>query len=68
MSTAIVRIHASIALGDYGNPEPDVVLLRPRDDFYADVDAGPEDVLLIIEVADSSEGYDRLTKAPLRLP
>jgi Uma2 family endonuclease len=63
--TAIVRVQSSIALGDYGNPEPDIVLLRPRDDFYASVDAGPEDVFLIIEVADSSEGYDRLTKAPL---
>ena len=62
---AIVRIQGSIVLDGYGEPEPDLVLLRPRDDFYYDVDAMPEDVLLIIEVADSSEGYDRLTKAPL---
>jgi Uma2 family endonuclease len=63
--SVILRVQSSIILTDYGEPEPDIVLLRPRDDFYADVDAGPEDVLLIVEVADSSEGYDRLTKAPL---
>jgi Uma2 family endonuclease len=62
---AIVRVQGSIALGGDGEPEPDIVLLRPRDDFYAGSDAGPEDILFIVEVADSPEGYDRLTKAPL---
>ncbi|MDQ3504080.1 MAG: Uma2 family endonuclease, partial [Actinomycetota bacterium] len=33
--------------------------------FYADADETPEDVLLVVEVADSSEVYDRRTKAPL---
>ncbi len=62
---AIVRVQGSIALDEHGEPEPDLVLLRPRDDFYADADATPTDVLLIVEVADSSEAYDRQTKAPL---
>ena len=62
---AIVRVQGSIVLDDNGEPEPDLVLLRPRDDFYADVDATPADVLLIVEVADTSEEYDRRTKAPL---
>ena len=62
---AIVRIRGSIVLDDHGESEPDLVLLRPRADFYADADAMPSDVLLIVEVADSSEGYDRRTKAPL---
>ncbi len=61
----IVRVQGSIVLDDNGEPEPDLVLLRPRDDFYASVDATPADVLLIIEVADSSETHDRRTKAPL---
>ncbi len=61
----IVRVQGSIVLDDNGEPEPDLVLLRPRDDFYASVDATPADVLLIVEVADSSETYDRRTKAPL---
>jgi Uma2 family endonuclease len=63
--TAIVRIQSSIALGDYGEPEPDVTLLRRRADFYADSDEDPEDILLVVEVADTSEAYDRRTKAPM---
>jgi Uma2 family endonuclease len=62
---AIVRVQGSIVLDDNGEPEPDLVLLRPRDDFYANADAMPSDVLLIVEVADTSESYDRRTKAPL---
>src|SRR4051812_14021193 len=62
---AITRIQGSIALSDNGEPEPDVALLRYRDDFYAMAPATEEAVLLLVEVADSSEEYDRLTKAPL---
>ncbi len=46
-------------------PEPDLALLRPRDDFYAERHPGPEDVLLVVEVADSSFQYDREVKIPL---
>ncbi len=62
---AIVRVQSSVSLGDRTEPEPDVVLLRPRADFYADADETPDDVLLVVEVADSSLEYDRRTKAPL---
>jgi Uma2 family endonuclease len=62
---AIVRVQGSIALGDNGQPEPDVALLRFRDDFYAHAEATEEAVLLLVEVADSSEEYDQRTKAPL---
>jgi len=62
---AIVRVQSSIVLGDYGEPEPDLTLLRYRPDFYADSDEELEDILLVVEVADSSEGYDRRTKAPM---
>ena len=62
---AIVRVQSSIVLGERSEPEPDVVLLRPRADYYAEADETPADVLLIVEVADSSEVYDRRTKAPL---
>lgn len=62
---AIVRVQGSIVLGDRSEPEPDLVLLRPRDDFYASDDATFQDVLLIVEVADSSIQYDRQVKAPL---
>jgi Uma2 family endonuclease len=46
-------------------PQPDVILLRYRDDFYRNALPGPEDVALLIEVADSSPRYDRRVKAPL---
>ena len=61
----IVQIQSSIVLGDYGEPEPDLTLLRYRDDFYAESDEVPADILLVVEVADSSETYDRRVKAPL---
>lgn len=62
---AIVRVQSSIVLDDHGEPEPDIAVLRRRADFYAESDAMPEDVLLIVEVADSSEMYDRRVKLPL---
>lgn len=62
---AIVRVQGSIALGDNGEPEPDLTVLRFRPDFYAMSQATEEAVLLIVEVADTSEGYDQRTKAPL---
>jgi Uma2 family endonuclease len=65
LGAAIVRIQGSVALSDNGEPEPDVALLRYRDDFYATAPATEAAVLLIVEVADSSEYYDRTTKAPL---
>ncbi len=62
---AIVRIQGALRLSDHSEPEPDLVVLRPRADYYAGEDAGPEDTLLVIEVADSSERYDRQVKVPL---
>jgi Uma2 family endonuclease len=46
-------------------PEPDVMLLVPRSDFYAARHPEPPDVHLVVEVADSSLTYDRRTKFPL---
>ena len=65
LGAAIVQIQGSIALGDNGEPEPDLVLLRYRDDFYSTAPATEEAALLVVEVADTSERYDRRTKGPL---
>ena len=46
-------------------PEPDVMLLAPRSDFYASGLPEPPAVQLLVEVADSSLLYDRRTKLPL---
>ena len=54
---AIVRVQGSIQLDEYGMPQPDIVLLRHRPDYHVET-ATPEDVLLLIEVADSSLEYD----------
>jgi hypothetical protein len=56
---AIVRVRGSVRLDFLTEPEPDVVLLRPRADFYASAHPGPQDILLIVEIADSSLRYDR---------
>ena len=62
---AIVRVQNPIQMGDYSEPEPDLVLLRPRDDFYTSAHPTPADVLLVIEVAETSAAYDRQDKAAL---
>jgi hypothetical protein len=54
-----------ITLPDDTEPQPDIVLLRPRPDRYLEDDAHPADVLLLVEVADTSQRYDRMVKLPL---
>ena len=44
---------------------PDLMVLRRREDFYGRAHPGPEDVLLLVEVADSSLAADRRVKVPL---
>ena len=60
---AIVRVQGSIRLSAFREPQPDLVLLRPQADFYASRLPGAEDILLIIEIAESSIEYDRDVKA-----
>jgi Uma2 family endonuclease len=60
---AIVRVQGSVRLDLYHEPEPDLVLLEPRPDFYASGHPGPADILLIVEIAESSIDYDREVKA-----
>jgi Uma2 family endonuclease len=62
---AIVGVQGSIRLDDFTEPQPDVVLLRPREDFYATRHPGSEDIFLIVEMADSSLEYDLGIKAGL---
>ena len=62
---AIVRVQGSFRLSDFSEPEPDLAILKPRDDFYESAFAESSDVLLLIEVADSSLRYDTNVKLPL---
>src|SRR5690606_16285512 len=62
---AIVRVQGSVRLGSISEPEPDLVLLRPRTDFYRNQFANAPDILLVIEVSDTTLRYDREVKVPL---
>lgn len=62
---ALIGVQDPIVLDDESEPQPDLAVLRPRADFYKSSHPGPADVLLLIEVADSSLRYDRLIKVPL---
>jgi len=55
----IVSIRNPVRLDEFSEPEPDVVLLKYRPDYYKTQHPGPEDVFLLIEVADASLEYDR---------
>jgi len=61
----LISVQDPIHLGGHSEPQPDLALLQPRDDFYGQAHPEPEDVLLIIEVAETSADYDRETKIPL---
>lgn len=63
--TAIVRVQNPIRIDDYSEPQPDVSLRKPRADFYAEAHPTADDILLVIEVADTSVEYDRHVKVPL---
>ncbi len=62
---AIIRVQNPVRLGERSEPQPDLALLRPRPDFYAKAHPGPEDILLLVEVAETSVGVDREVKLPL---
>ena len=58
-----VQIQNPLHLDDGSEPEPDVMLLRPREDDYTTSHPTPADTLLVMEVADSSLEFDRGRKA-----
>jgi len=62
---AIMTAQNPIQLGDLSEPEPDFMLLRPEKDFYTQRHPTAEDVLLLVEVADSSLDYDQTIKQSL---
>lgn len=61
----IVRVQDPVRLDDRSEPQPDLVVVKARADFYRDAHPGPPDVLLVIEVADTSAEVNRLEKVPL---
>ena len=59
---AMIAVQDPVRLDEYSEPQPDVMLLLWRDDFYRSGHPGPGDVQLLIEVADSSVQFDRTAK------
>ncbi len=60
---AVVSVQNPVRLDEYTEPQPDLTVIRPRD--YRLSLPGPEDVLLLIEVSDTTLAYDRNVKLPL---
>lgn len=61
----IVSVQDPIRLSEHSEPQPDLALLRPRPDFYSAEHPQPKDVLLLIEVCETSADFDRRVKLPL---
>jgi Uma2 family endonuclease len=62
---ALTRVQNPIRLGEHHEPQPDFALVRRRPGLYASGHPAPEDIFLIVEVADTSVDYDRQVKVPL---
>ena len=61
---AIVSVQNPIILPPRNEPQPDLAILKPRADYYESQLPNAQDVLLLIEVADSTLEYDRDAKIP----
>ena len=59
----LVSVQDPIRIERYDEPQPDVALLRPRADFYAAATPTPADILLLIEVSDTTLRTDLGRKA-----
>lgn len=63
--TVIISVQDPIRLNDFSEPQPDLAVLKPREDFYSRAHPTASDVLAAIEVSDTSLQYDRNVKLPL---
>jgi Uma2 family endonuclease len=61
---AIVRVQNPIELNEYSEPQPDIALVKRRADYYSQSHPTPDDVLVAIEVADTTLDSDRVVKIP----
>jgi Uma2 family endonuclease len=62
---AKIRCQDPIILPNNSEPEPDIVVAKLRADNYVDSHPAPADIILLVEVADSTLNFDRNTKAPI---
>ncbi len=62
---ANVSVQSPLRIDEHTELQPDLVLLAWRDDFYITRHPGPGDVLLLIEVSDTTVSFDRTEKCPI---
>ncbi len=62
---AVISVQDPVHLGEYSDPQLDLVLARLPDDLYAEQHPTPHDIFLLVEVAASSAEPDRRVKVPL---
>jgi Uma2 family endonuclease len=62
-ASALVRVQDPIALNNWSEPEPDIAVCYSNPDRYLQAHPRADQVLLVIEVADTSLTYDRTRKA-----
>jgi len=61
----VVTVQQPLRLGDRSEPQPDLMLLKPRADLYRNSHPKADDVLLLVEVSDTTLRFDRGEKASL---
>jgi Uma2 family endonuclease len=62
---ATVTVQNPVHLNQYNAPQPDILLLKHREDYYASKRPSPEDTLLLLEVSDTTLGFDLNVKTPI---
>lgn len=61
----VLAIQNPVRLSSYSEPEPDISVLKSRADFYKSAHPVPTDVILLVEVAETTFEYDSKVKLPL---
>jgi Uma2 family endonuclease len=63
-NACIVSVSNPVRLDEFSEVQPDVMLIKYRDDYYSRQHPGPDDVFVIMEIADESLDFDREEKLP----
>ena len=61
----LIGVQDPVRLGDRSEPQPDLAVLLPSPDFYAEGHPGPDSIRLLVEVSEASAGPDRSVKCAL---
>jgi Uma2 family endonuclease len=62
---ATVTVQNPAHLNQYNEPQPDLLLLKHREDYYASRHPSPQDTLLLLEVSDTTLSFDLNVKIPI---